>query len=45
MKIEILDAMMGSGKTTALIRWINKHPEKRYIYISPLLSEVGEGMK
>ena len=43
MKIEILDAMMGSGKTTAIINWINKHPEKRYIYISPLLSEVGEG--
>ncbi len=43
MKIEILDSIMGSGKTTSIIKWISNHPDKRYIYISPLLSEVGEG--
>lgn len=30
---------MGSGKTTACIRYMNEHPEERYLYITPFLSE------
>jgi hypothetical protein len=38
--IELLDAPMSSGKTTGIIKWMNDNPDDRYIYISPLLSEV-----
>lgn len=41
-KIEIIDSIMGSGKTTGIIKWMNSHPNYKYIYISPLLSEVEE---
>ena len=37
--IKICDSIMGSGKTTAAIRYMNEHPEKRYIYITPYRSE------
>lgn len=30
---------MGSGKTTAAIRYMNEHPEKKYIYLAPYKSE------
>lgn len=40
MEIHILDAIMGSGKTTRLIELISKLPStERIIYITPLLSE------
>lgn len=38
-KIELLDALMGSGKTQCIINWMNIHTENRYLYVSPLLSE------
>lgn len=41
-EIEVLDSIMGSGKTVGIIKWMNDNPNKRYIYISPLLSEVEE---
>lgn len=41
--VEILDSMMGSGKTTGIINWIESHPNEKYIYVSPLLSEVEDG--
>ena len=42
--VEILDSMMGSGKTTAILQWIdNKCNTERFIYVSPLLSEVEHG--
>lgn len=41
--VEVLDSVMGSGKTTAVLAWMDNHPEQRYIYVSPLLSEVVEG--
>ena len=40
--IEILNGMMGSGKTNKIIEWMNNNPKNKYIYISPLLSEVDE---
>lgn len=37
--VKICDAIMGSGKTSATIAYINKHPEKRFLYITPYLDE------
>lgn len=42
MKIEILDELCGTGKTHAIIQWMHNNPTKRYLYISPLLSEIEE---
>ena len=39
-EVEILDAIMGSNKTNGIIKWMDNHPNEKYIYISPLLSEV-----
>lgn len=42
--VEILDSIMGSGKTTEVLKWIDaNHSSERFIYVSPLLSEVDEG--
>lgn len=41
--VKLLDAMMGSGKSTGILKWIDNNPNKRYIFVSPLLSEVEEG--
>lgn len=37
--VKICDAIMGSGKTSAAISYINSHPEKRFLYITPYLPE------
>lgn len=37
--IKICDAVMGSGKTSAAINYMNSHQEKRFIYITPYLEE------
>lgn len=42
-KVEVLDSIMGSGKTQNIIRWMESNPEEKYVYVSPLLSEVEEG--
>lgn len=39
-KVEILDSIMGSNKTNRVLAWIDSNPNERYLYISPLLSEV-----
>lgn len=39
-KVEILDSIMGSNKTNRVLDWIDSNPNERYLYISPLLSEV-----
>lgn len=38
-KIKVCDAIMGSGKSSAAINYINDHPEKKFIYITPYLDE------
>lgn len=43
-EINIVDSPMGSGKTTAIINYINSNPTRKYIYIAPFLSE-GERIK
>lgn len=39
--IQIIDSIMGSGKTTWAINYMNSHPEERFIYVTPYLDEVG----
>ena len=43
--VEILDSIMGSNKTNGIIKWMNDNPKNKYIYISPLLSEVDESSR
>lgn len=40
--IEVLDAIMGSGKTQGIIKWMLANPNNKYLYISPMLTEVEE---
>lgn len=42
MKINfhVVDSIMGSGKTTAAIGYIEAHPEWKFIYVTPYLNEV-----
>lgn len=39
MAIKVCDAIMGSGKSSAAISYMNEHPEQKYIYITPYLEE------
>lgn len=36
----IVDAHCGKGKTSWAIQYINEHPEKRFLFITPFLEEV-----
>lgn len=38
--IKVCDAIMGSGKTSGAIGYMNAHPEKKFIFATPYLSEV-----
>lgn len=42
ISVSVLDAPMGTGKTTAITNWMNKNPNRKYLYVSPMLSEVEE---
>lgn len=44
-RVEVLDSIMGSGKTTAIMKWMKKNFTDRYIYISPLLSEIEDRLQ
>lgn len=44
-KITVIDSIMGSGKTTWAIKYINDHPDKNFIYVTPLLSEIDRVIK
>lgn len=39
MSTKVCDAIMGSGKSSAAINYMNEHPEKKFIYITPYLEE------
>lgn len=39
ISIKVADAIMGTGKTSAIINYINDHPNEHYVYITPYLSE------
>jgi hypothetical protein len=38
--VEVLDALMGSGKTHSIIDYMSKHQDRPWLYISPMLDEV-----
>lgn len=38
-KIELLDSIMGSGKSTKVLEWCETKPNTPFLYITPLLSE------
>ncbi len=40
MQITVIDALMGAGKTSYAIQYINEHPELSFIYCTPFLDEV-----
>ncbi|MEI2284426.1 hypothetical protein [Paenibacillus polysaccharolyticus] len=41
-KVTVIDAIMGAGKTNFAIKYMTEAPrDKRFIYITPFLSEVG----
>lgn len=37
--IFVVDAIMGSGKSESAISFMNAHPDRRFIYVTPYLSE------
>lgn len=39
-RINLVDSIMGSGKTTTVINIFNKNRDMRFIYVTPTLSEV-----
>lgn len=39
-KIQLIDSIMGSGKTTWAINYMNDHPNEHFIYVTPRLKEV-----
>lgn len=38
--IKVCDSLMGTGKTSAAIAYMNSHPEKKFVYVTPYLDEV-----
>lgn len=39
VKIKVCDAIMGSGKSSAAITYMNENPDKKFIYVTPYLDE------
>lgn len=37
--IHVVDAVMGSGKSSAAITYMNEHPDRHYLYVTPFLDE------
>lgn len=40
MAVKICDAIMGAGKSQSAIAYMNEHPRKKFMYITPYLDEV-----
>ena len=38
--IKVIDSIMGAGKTSWAIQYMNEHPEQNFLYITPTLDEV-----
>lgn len=33
--IKVIDSLMGTGKTTYMLRFMQMNPERRYLYVTP----------
>ena len=42
-KVKVVDAICGSGKSTQIMKEMDENKEKRWIFVSPYLTEVGDG--
>ena len=40
MEIKVIDSIMGSGKTSAAINYMNSRTDKIFMYVTPFLEEV-----
>lgn len=38
--ITVIDSVMGSGKTSYIIQYMNENPEKAFVYCTPFLDEI-----
>lgn len=43
MKVKVVDEICGAGKTTQIMKEIKESKDKRWMFVSPYLSEVGDG--
>ena len=41
--IKVVDAICGSGKTTWIFNYMKENKDKRWLFVSPYLSETGDG--
>lgn len=39
-QVQVIDSIMGSGKTSWAIQYMNEHPELSFIYCTPFLDEI-----
>ena len=39
MRITVIDALMGTGKTSWAVNYINEHPDDNILYITPFIDE------
>lgn len=39
MAITVIDSIMGTGKTSWAIDYMNAHPEQHFVFITPFLAE------
>lgn len=42
-KIQVIDGIPGCGKSTYILEYMNQHPEKKWLFVSPYLDDVGDG--
>ena len=42
-KVKVVDAICGAGKSTHIINHMRENPDKRWMYVTPYLSEAGDG--
>lgn len=39
-KVTVVDSIMGTGKTSWAIQYMNEHPEQHFVFVTPFLDEV-----
>lgn len=42
-KVLVIDGIPGCGKSTYILDYMNKNPDKKWLFVSPYLDEVGDG--